>query len=197
MNRSDVKELHFITPIANVSSIVEHGILSHNLSMKLPHRSVAMQEIQDRRRNKNIPGTDRKLHDYANLYFDAHNPMLCKRNDQNNELCVLLINTEIINQPGVIIADQNASSDYVRFYPVKEGLAAIDKERLFARYWTHTDNQYEEWAHKSLKCAEVLVPDKVEPRYLAGAYVANQTAFDAMEKLRTGLTVQIKSDIFF
>ena len=123
--------------------------------------------------------------------------MLSRRRDQNAEICVLRINAEVFDLPNVIIADQNASSDYVRFYPVSRGLAAINKDRLFARYWTHRDNQYEEWAHKSVKCAEVLVPGKVEPEYILGSYVANQTALNAIKKLKTDLTVCIKSDIFF
>lgn len=198
MDRSDVKELYFIALISNVQSIIKHGILSHNKSVKLPHDdSIAMQEMQEKRKIKKIPGTNKKLHDFANLYFDAHNPMLSRRRDQNAEICVLRINAKVIGLPNVIIADRNASSDYVRFYPVSRGLAAIDKDRLFARYWTHRDNQYEEWAHKSVKCAEVLVPDKVEPQYILGIYVANQTALDTIKKLRTDLTVCIKSDIFF
>ncbi len=198
MDRSDVKELYFISLISNVQSIIEHGILSHNKSVKLPHDdSIAMQEMQEKRKIKKIHGTNKKLHDFANLYFDAHNPMLSRRRDQNTKISVLRINAEVIDLPNVIIADQNASSDYVRFYPVSKGLAAIDKDRLFAQYWTHRDNQYEEWAHKSVKCAEVLVPDKVEPQYILDAYVANQTALDAFKKLRMGLTVCIKSDIFF
>ena len=197
MNRSDIKELYFITPIVNVPSVMEYGILSYNLSIKLPHRSIAMQEMQEKRKVKKIPGTKKKLHDYANLYFDAHNPMLSKRRDQNAEICVMRINSKVIDLPDVIIADQNASSDYVRFYPVSKGLEAIDKDRLFARYWTHRDSQYEEWAHKSVKCAEVLIPSKVEPRYILGAYVANQKALDSIKNLRMDLTVCIKSDIFF
>ena len=80
------------------------------------------------------------LHDYANLYFDAHNPMLSKRRDRNNEICILRISATILGLPGIIVSDQNAASDYVLFYPVKEGLKAIDKERLFAQYWTHQEN---------------------------------------------------------
>ena len=198
MDRSDVKELYFIALLSNVPSMIEHGILSHNKSVKLPHDdSIAMQEMQEKRKIKRIPGTNKKLHDFANLYFDAHNPMLSRRRDQNAEICLLRINAEVIDLPNVIIADRNASSDYVRFYPVSKGLAAIDKDRLFARYWIHRDNQYEEWAHKSVKCAEVLVLDKVEPQYILSAYVANQTALDAIKKLKMDLTVCIKSDIFF
>jgi hypothetical protein len=196
MNREDIKELYFITPIENVPSILKYGILSHNLSKKLHHRSVAMLEIQDKRCNKKIPNAE-NLHDYANLYFDAHNPMLCKVQSRNNEICILRTASEVLDLPGVIIADHNAASDYVRFYPMVDGLAAIDEDTLFARYWKHPENQYVEWAHKSIKCAEVLVPNKVEPKYILGAYVANQTALAAFNKLNIELTVEIKNDIFF
>ena len=77
MNREDITELHYITPIENVPSILEYGILSNRKAARLPHTSVAMEEVQDRRRNKQIPGA-RSLHNYVNLYFDAHNPMLNK-----------------------------------------------------------------------------------------------------------------------
>jgi len=70
MDRSDVKELYFITLISNVPLIIKYGILSHNQSVKIPHdNSFAMPEIQEKRSIKKIPGTKKKLHDYANLYF--------------------------------------------------------------------------------------------------------------------------------
>jgi hypothetical protein len=90
MNRDEIIELYFIAPIANVPSIMQHGILSHKLAQQIAHDSVAMQEIQERRRNKQIPGA-RRLHEYANLYFDAHNPMLSKRREQNDSVfCELM-----------------------------------------------------------------------------------------------------------
>jgi hypothetical protein len=67
--------LHYITPIANVPSILQRGILCHNQVKSLAHQSVAMPQIQQRRTKKSVPG-GRHLHDYANLYFDARNPML-------------------------------------------------------------------------------------------------------------------------
>jgi hypothetical protein len=196
LKQSDVKELHYITPIANVPSIVERGILSHTLSKKLPHASLAMEEIQSRRRNKQIPGA-RKLHDYANLYFDAHNPMLSKRRDRNNQICVLSVDPSVLDLPNVIISDQNASSNYVRFYPVKAGLEALNKNIIYASFWLHPDNRLEEWAHKSAKCAEVLMPDRIESKYILSAYVANETALRTFQELNIQLTVSIRSDIFF
>ena len=55
MNRDEITELHFIAPIGNVPSIIQHGILSHRLAGRIDHHSVAMPEIQERRKNKQIP----------------------------------------------------------------------------------------------------------------------------------------------
>src|SRR2546430_15083318 len=175
MNRGDVAELHYITAIVNVPSMLRHGILSHVLAEQLEHDSVAMPEIQQIRENKQIPRA-RSLHEYANLYFDAHNPMLSKCRGRNDEICVLRIATTVLDLPGVIVTDRNAASGWARFWPAAAGLGNIDRERLFARYWTHHDNPYEEMSHKSQKCAEVLVPDRVEAHYIVGAYVVNQAA---------------------
>jgi len=196
LKRSDVKELHYITLIANVPSIMQRGILSNELSKKVPHNSLAMEEIQAKRRNKRIPRA-RKLHEYANLYFDAHNPMLSRRRNRNDQICILRVNTSVLDLPDVIISDRNAASDWVRFNSVIDGLTALDKDKIYARYWTNVDNQYDLWENKSIKCAEVLIPDSVEPKYILGAYVANQTALKAFQQLNIQLTVSIKSAIFF
>lgn len=196
MNRAEITELHFITPIVNVPSILEHGILSHNLVPKLAHHSVAMPEIQEKRKNKQIPGA-RPLHDYANLYFDAHNPMLSKCRARNDEICVLRVNPAVLDLPSVIIADRNAASGWVRFFSVVTGIEAINRDRVFARYWTHPDDPFDEMRHKSEKCAEVLVPDRVEHNFLKGAYVANPVALSKIQQLSLGLFISIKSDMFF
>lgn len=113
MNRADVEELHYITALANVRSILQRGILSHTRAAKLDHDSVALPEIQERRKNKQIPGAP-TLHQYANLYFDAHNPMLSRCRHLNNEICVLRITPAVLDLPGVIVTDRNAASDWVR-----------------------------------------------------------------------------------
>lgn len=196
MKRSDVKELHYITAIANLPSILQHGILSHTLANQLAHHSVAMPEIQQIRTNKQAPGA-RPLHEYANLYFDGHNPMLSKCRTRNNEICVLQINSGVLDLPGVILTDRNAASGWAGFWPVAAGLAVIDLDRVFARYWTHPNDPYDEMSHKSEKCAEVLVPDRVEAQYIVGACVANGTALSAVEQLNCGLQVHIQRDMFF
>jgi len=196
MNRADVTELHYITAIANVPSMLRHGILSHTLADQLAHDSVAMPEIQERRRNKQIPGAG-FLHEYANLYFDAHNPMLSKCRGRNNEICVLQIDPGVLDVPGVIIANRNAASNWTSFWPVTDGLGVISRERVFARYWLHPDDPYEEMSHKSEKCAEVLVPDRVDGQFITGAYVSNQAALLEFQRLNSQLLVSIRGDMFF
>jgi hypothetical protein len=196
MNRADITELHYITVIANLPSILQHGILSHKLADKIAHDSVAMQEIQERRQNKRIPGAG-NLHDYANLYFDAHNPMLSKCRARNNEICVLQIDALVMDQAGVIVTDRNAAADMVRFFPVVAGLSAISHDRVFAKYWTHPDDFYDERLHKSQKCAEVLVPQRVNTKFITGAYVANQKALDAVAAVDSMLSVRVRNDMYF
>jgi hypothetical protein len=196
MKRADITELHYITAIANLPSIMRHGILSHTLAGRLTHESVAMPEIQERRSNKRIPGA-RPLHDYANLYFDAHNPMLSRCRARNNEICVLRIDTAVMDQADVIVTDRNAAADLVRFWPLDDGLAVVTRERVFARYWTHPDDFYEERRHKAEKCAEVLVPDRVDPQLIGGVYVANQIALAEVQRVKSELSVQVRSDMFF
>jgi len=76
MNRTDLQELHYITPIANLPSIRQHGLLSHNRVKKLPSQSIAMPEIQERRERVQIPG-GQPLHNYVNFYINARNPISC------------------------------------------------------------------------------------------------------------------------
>ena len=52
-------------------------------------------------------------------------------------LCVLRVQADVVDLPQVVIADQNAASDYVRFANASVGLALIDHDTVFAEYWTH------------------------------------------------------------
>lgn len=79
-----------IQAIDNVPSIIRYGLLSNEKAERITHTSIAMQEVQNRRKTKTVPN-GLVLHKYANLYFDPRNPMLSARRDQNRELCILKI----------------------------------------------------------------------------------------------------------
>ena len=92
MRRDELVELHYIAAIANVYSIVEHGVYSHNRAKLVKHHSLAMPAIQERRAKVNVPG-DGPLHNYVNLYFHARNPMMFVRKQEHEGICVLRIDS--------------------------------------------------------------------------------------------------------
>src|SRR5665213_1498991 len=108
-----VTEVQCIMPLENIPSVLKVGILSHERASKLQHRSVAMQEVQEKRDLKHVPG-GLKLHQYANLYFHARNPMLYKRKSEVESLCVLRVSIDVCNLPNVVLTDRNAPSSDTR-----------------------------------------------------------------------------------
>jgi hypothetical protein len=200
MNRNDLEELHYITPIGNLASIMSRGIFSHKRSKKIQHDSVAMQEIQDRRKKKVVP-RGQPLHDYVNLYLNARNKMLFRvlsqGQVQQNDLCILRVQSDILDLPNVVIADRNASSDYARFAPAPDGLQNVHRDLVFAEYWTHPDNPIEEWRHGSIMCAEVLVPEHVDPDFITGVYVSCSNAKTSVEALNLGISITVNAHLFF
>lgn len=197
MTIDDLDELQYITGIANTCSICEHGILSHARAESVEHESVAMEEIQERRANKLVPlgsGGRRSLHSYANLYICARNPMMTWLRAEHDRICVIRVHKAVLTLEGVVIADRNAARSYARFQPAPAGLAMIDRDRVFAEYWTHEDpHEYDE--HKGIKCAEVLVPDRVPPQYIIGAWVGSETALATLRRELDAATPRLPVDV--
>lgn len=189
-----VTELHNIMPIGNMPLVMQHGLLSHDSASRLPHGSVAMPRIQELRDQVQVPG-GLKLHQYANLYFHARNPMMSARRDQHADLCILRISPEVLKLAGVVLTDQNAASKYVRFYSPQQ-LALLPFDAIYALDWTHPD-QITYWRRKSAKCAEVLVPGVVPSPLIMGAYVSGPAAHAAMLAQGWDRTLTIDPSLFF
>ncbi|MGH2534276.1 MAG: DUF4433 domain-containing protein [Thermomicrobiales bacterium] len=197
MKRADIHELHYITPIENVPSIMAHGILSFRRARSIRHLSVAMPEIQGRREGVTIPG-GRRLHEYFNLYFNARNPMLYLRLQEGHHstLCILRVDATVLDLPGVVIADGNAAAGATAFWASPDGLSRIDNERVFAQYWTDPD-PYVQREKKRAIMAEVLVPDRVAPDLVIGACVSCRAASGARALTACNLTTTIEEHLFF
>ena len=122
--------------------------------------------------------------------------MLYVRRDMHRDLTVLCVSTEILDLPGAVITDGNAASDYTAFLPSPEGLGRIRKDLVFAEYWTDNDI-FEYWRKKRSKCAEVLIPNVTEPRFIIGAYVSCQESKRRLEIAGGDLSVTIDAHLFF
>jgi hypothetical protein len=192
-----VTEFQCIMPLENIPSVLNVGILSNERAERLQHRSVAMQDVQEKRDVKSVPGGLR-LHHYANLYFHARNPMLYKRKEEAENLCVLRVSLDLLNVPGVVFADCNASSPYARFLGPSQW-ECLDFDSIYALDWNrqHANDPYAYRIHKARKCAEVLVPSCVDVKYLTGAYVVDQITSSKLKALGFSLPVTIDSQMFF
>ncbi len=195
MKLSDISELHYLTDIHNLTSIVEKGILSHVLANEVPHKKIDMPEVQGRRACKLVPG-GRPLHEYANLYFSARNPMLFKRKESHEEICVLRVSVEVLESQGAVIVTGNAASDYVAFYPSPRGVEHLNKELVFAQYWTDPD-PIEEARKRVAKCAEVLVPNRVPSSLILGAYVSCNKTMEKLKVLFPNIRFYFNPELFF
>lgn len=173
------------------------GILSNKevKRRRIKAVSVAAEKIQERRAPKVVPG-GRPLHEYVNLYICARNPMMYRRRLKHLEICVLRVSPDILDLPRVVIADGNAASGYTAFWPSPTGLAKIDKDTVFAEYWTDPD-PITRLRNTRVKCAEVLVPDRVDAKFILGAYASCEEAAQNLNKAARTLAVTIDPHIFF
>ena len=190
-----VTELQCIMPIPNIGSVMERGILSYEGVAKLDHHSVALQPVQDKRDQKQVPG-GLKLHQYANLYFHARNPMMFKRQGEASNLCILQVSMDVLGQKGTVITDQNAASDYVRFLAPQQW-QVLDFDAIYAMDWRHPGDQIAYWRHRAQKCAEALVPHRVDRQFLSGAHVVDEAAKTRLEGTGFDLPVTVSPVLFF
>lgn len=209
MQRNEIKELHYITHIDNISSILCRGILSHQAVQRLPHKTVHDKKVQARRAERVIPN-GLPLHQYANLYFCARNAMLntitrqrsitakrpkteqaClfpehaithQRSISREELAILQIAPAVLNLPNVIITEINAAADIEpRWHAVANGLPKLDAGIIYAHSWNHPDPN-EKRNLKQHMMAEALVPRQVPPEHITGAYVVSQAVADNLSQ---------------
>lgn len=193
MNRNDVLELHYMTPRANLRSIAEHGILSHARAARVAHESVALEVVQDLRAGKTVP-RGRPLHEYVNLYFDARNAMMYSR--RSADLIVLRVTHEVLDWPGVVVTDGNSANNPTRFYPVWDGIPALDHDRVYAESWTHED-EWEQRERKRQRQAEVLVPDHVPTDAILGCYARTSEARMRCQSEVPGWLVEVNQRVYF
>lgn len=191
MERSQIRELHYITDMANVPSMLDQGILCHRLAIRTAqgHVSVADHEVQARRAGKRIwlGRYYRRLHDYANLYIDARNAMMfVLLQAGQGDLTVLAIDPAVLDLRGVVIADRNAASLAPRFLPSAEGIDALDEAVVTAKRWTDSQDA------KQRRMAEVLVPSRVPSSFIRGAYVPDDDAAQRLQAHLGGRSLPIR-----
>jgi hypothetical protein len=193
MERDDLDELQFITHVGNLPSIAKRGILCHRRAARIPHEDVSLADVQDRRKGVRVP-SGLLLHDYANVFITARNPMLSRLlfDGRLDDLCVVSVSPEVLDLQDVVVTDRNAAASLCRFRTAAEGLAEVDAQRVACQYWRH-DDPLEEDQRKNTKFAEVLVPQVIERQYLRGSIYVGSAAAGAAAA-NTGVDLEITTD---
>ena len=121
--------------------------------------------------------------------------MLYARLGQAHALCVLRLSCEVLRIPGVVLTDQNAASDYVRFLSPGQ-ISEINMDLVYAEDWRDQD-RITYFRKKAAKCAEVLVPHQVPPKYLSGAHVVDVAAKNRLSAAGFNLPISVSPSVFF
>lgn len=163
--RKNVKLLYYYSPLENVASIMQGGILSRNIVKRdrIPHRDFSLSSAQRRRSMLRI-GV-RPLHDYAPLFMNAFSPMFEERlRELGNMLARIGVSSHVCDKEGVYFSASNVA--YHEGEPVVYS-AAEDVEGL---PWALIKSTA---SNNSARGAEILVPERVEVRYFLYVFVTD------------------------
>ncbi|HFD39472.1 MAG TPA: DUF4433 domain-containing protein [Anaerolineae bacterium] len=193
-----IKGLSYITHVKNLSSILQRGILSH---ARIEREGIAYTPIYDRgivARRKGIVTPDGKsLWTFANLYFNARNPMLYRVIHERSleDIAVVCIKPSILERPDIFITTGNARAALSRILPQPGGLKMLPeiKRKVDIVWWKQEDGSKREIM------AECLVPDVVGPEYIEAVYVASHKIADKVAAMLRPRKVRVipEPNLFF
>ena len=173
----EIKNLYYITHVENLLSILERGILCHQLieQQGLNYTKIYDANIVSSRKAKKTPD-GKNLWEYANLYFQPRNPMLYRviHEKGEKELAILGVRKQVMEAQGSFLTDGNAANDPTNFFAPREGLKEIHKnwEIIDGEWWNSVDGS------KRKIMAECLVPQTIPPDSIHTIFVADHTIAD-------------------
>jgi len=192
------KQLFYITHINNLPSILQQGILSHNIieQQKINFTKIYDEEIVSKRKDRRITN-NKSLWEYANLYFQSRNPMLYRvvHEQSAEKIAVLAVDWHVVKLPGVFITNGNAANfetdiitsgqDYWKIFTQLKNI-------LNSEFWNAEDGS------KRKVMAECLIPDKISPNYIKEIYVVNdKVAGEIKQKIPNDISVIPEPNMFF
>jgi len=191
-NQYDIGCLYHMTHISNLVSILESGLLSHNLAHSKYHlRDISDQDV-NARRIEIEPIYKRSMHDYVPTYFAAKNPMSYKRREISDDLVILKINPALLLQAGTLFTDGNAASSYTHFYREIEDLKQLNWDCLHCDYWPDYPDG------RRIRCAEMLIPDRIEMSDITAIAVNRKKSLKKIEQIAMPFVpVSVQKELFF
>jgi len=186
---------YYIAHVSNLRSILELGILSHEevIKQQLASKSIYDEKIVSKRKDKTTPA-DLSLWAYANVYFQARNPMLYRvlHEESRDSIMVLQISPDIFAADGAFITDGNAAGSQTIFHPANQnGLKMLDAKIFKRNYWSENDDS------KRKIMAELLIPKMIPAGKITSIYVATEEAQLKVEKISKSIQAIVQPESFF
>jgi hypothetical protein len=186
-----ISSLWHLTHKDNVASIMHNGILNHYDAHK---EQVAVIDISDpevQRTRGRIVETiyGQKIHSYAPLYVNCRNPMLYRRMNLQEHLCLLQIDLSVLLKTQSLVSDGNAASRTTKYYRPSDDLTLLPWDVLNAEYWSG----FEDGSRK--RCSEVLVYPKVMPEFITKIHCYSDNTLNYL--LGTHPNISITRKLFF
>lgn len=177
LRANNIDRFFYLTALANLKSILAHGILCRNAAGKLPHVDISDRDVQRHRGD---------LHRYVPLFFADNTPMLYVCTEERDDVVLLEVSTDAVNRNGVWFTDGNAAaikSGRTTEYDNPEDLEKLDWEIIFScNPATGTDRHGRDW--KRIRAAEMLIPGKCPATHIQGVYFQRRLPKNMREKLR-------------
>ena len=184
-----VTSLWHMTHIDNLQDILKEGILSHSNAYKLKSPKDISDPSVQRWRNQNEPIFNKKIHEYTPTYINIKNPMLYKRNEIQDQICLIEISISILGKKQFIFSDGNAASKATTFYKDRKEVENLPWDVLHADYWS----EYPDGKRK--RCAEILIYPSIPINYISKIHVNTQEALKSLSGIKK--PVAISPNLFF
>ena len=141
-------------------------------------------------KSKTVPKScGKNLLHYANLFFQPRNPMLYRAVFENGKekLAVLEIANKILEEPGVVITDGDATNEITQFDVPSKKTKISQQQRTIIKneWWKECDGS------KRKIMAECLVPDRVKPEYIRSVIVVDDKTTNQVRGLVDNLQLPV------
>lgn len=153
-----VKHLYYLSPVNNIPSILEHGVMSKMAveTLEIPYDDYSDQTVQTIRERKS-------LHEYVPLFFNTRNAMTFRYQKEKRDFAILRLNSDLVTHYDCLVSDRIAACSDAEIYTLSEpALKKINIEVVLS-----TRNFYDNWLLKKRLGAEILVKiDMIEPEWI-------------------------------
>jgi len=175
------RNLYYLTPIKNLYSVLELGILSRSEVEKLliENDDFSISNIQAMRANKTVELSDktkRKLHELVPLFFNKNNATIKTRAKrlEDNKLCILeidyqvILDEEIDTELAISIGNASTSENFVRNLSHFENEIKIDIKNIIE------DDIDDYRRYKNERMSELLIYPKIRKEFIKKIFVSNK-----------------------